>query len=155
MDRLGDGVCEDFMGSRSFSSASRPAPVNFRCKKFDNDRGDCETPPKNNLRSRTGIDGKDNYLDERYGSYTKLRILYVPKANWFGDRPRVNVLSSDSLKGILFLERTVMQTIEEICEQSGDGPDVCGMLVPHTCQDLLADMDRFAVQVHSSLFGCL
>ena len=73
---------------------------------------------------------------------------------------------------MLFLERTVMETIEKLCEQAGkvkrvrvrrsvrvrvrvevrliiplclsQGPDECGMRVPHTCQDLLAEMDRFA-----------
>ena len=139
MNRLGDGVCEGPMGSRSFSSSVRPAPVNFRCEKFDNDRGDCN-PPLKYQYSRTGIDS--------YSAYERLKIIYVLKANWFGQRPRTNVLSSESLKGMLFLERTVMETIEEICEQSGEGPDVCGMLVPHTCQDLLAEMDRSAFHVY-------
>ena len=41
-DHLGDGVCEGPMGSRSFSSEPRPAPVNFRCERFKNDHGDCD-----------------------------------------------------------------------------------------------------------------
>ena len=45
-----------------------------------------------------------------------------------------------------------METIEEICEQSGDGPEICGMLVPHTCQDVLAEVARFAFHVYDFLF---
>ena len=152
MNHLGDGVCEGPMGSRSFSSSVRPAPVNFRCEKFDNDRGDCKLPLKQYYNQYYSQYSRTGYVDESYGFYSKLEIIYVPKANWFGQRPRTNVLSSDSLKGMLFLERTIMETIEEICEQSGDGPDVCGMLVPHTCQDLLAEMDRFACHVYYLCF---
>ena len=100
-------MCEGPMGPRSFTSDPQLAPVNFQCARFKNDNGDCEPLDPRLLRTRIGIDGhsfqrfgnvNSYYQDASYGTDETLTLLYLPQADWRGKRPRVNVLSGESLK---------------------------------------------------------